>query len=228
MKERPSHSTLKATQASIEAALEEIPLFPLPHVVLFPRAVLPLHIFEPRYRTMLADALSTHSSLAVPLVAPGGQLDAANNPRICRIAGAGAIIEHHMLADGRSNVVLHGVARIEIEELPFVPPYRRAKGKILHDIHTPVKSADRTALLAEASAFAAEVYKRDPNFSFRLPPSLEPGAIADVCAHSLVIDSAARQRILEQLDVAERVKMVLEELVIQHGALLKEGGRVLH
>jgi Lon protease-like protein len=174
---------------------------------------------------MLKDALGTHSVIAVALA---GALDSAGNPAIPRVIGGGVIVEHQQLPDGRSNVVLHGVGRIAIEELPFVPPYRRAKAEILHDVHTPVSSNDRTALLAEATAFATEVHKQDPNFSFRLPASLEPGAIADLCANQLVIDSAARQRILEELDVAQRVRLVIEELAQQHGALLKEGGRVLH
>ena len=97
----------------------------------------------------------------------------------------------------------------------------------------PAELARRALLLAACAAplthaFAAEVHKQDPNFSFRLPPSLEPGAIADLCANQLVIDSAARQRILEELDVAERVKLVIEQLAEQHVALHPSGGRVLH
>ncbi len=217
--------SVPVTQATLAAALEEIPVFPLPRVVLFPRAVLPLHIFEPRYRTMLKDALETHSVIAVALAGP---VDAKGNPTLPRVIGGGVIVEHHQLPDGRSNVVLHGVGRISIDELPFVPPYRRAKAQILHDTPAVVSTSDRTALLAEASAFAAEIHKQDSKFTFRLPQSLEPGAIADLCANQLVIDSAARQHILEELDVALRVKMVIEVLAHQHGALLKEGGRVLH
>lgn len=217
--------SVPVTQATLLAALDDLPVFPLPRVVLFPRAVLPLHFFEPRYRAMLKDALGTHSVIAVALA---GAPDANGNPALPRVIGGGVIVEHQELADGRSNVLLHGVGRVAIEELPFVPPYRRAKGKILHDVLTPVPTNDRTALLAEASAFAAEVHKQDPNFSFHLPPSLEPGAIADLCANQLVIDSAARQRILEELDVRERVRLVIEELAQQHVALHKTGGRVLH
>jgi ATP-dependent Lon protease len=117
---------------------------------------------------------------------------------------------------------------LRLEELPFVPPYRRARGTILADTSSSVSTADRTALIAAATAFAAEVHKRDPNFSLRLPPSLEAGAIADLCAHHLVVNAAARQRILEELDAAERVRLVIDELAIQHGALLKEGGGLLH
>jgi ATP-dependent Lon protease len=212
----------------LEAALRELPVFPLPQAVLFPRALLPLHIFEPRYRTMLKDCLETHSAMVVALIPDPRDVDSNGNPRIAPVAGGGVIIEHQQLADGRSNILLHGLARLRLEELPFVPPYRRARGTILADLSTSVSTGDRTALVAAATAFAGEVHKRDPNFSLRLPPSLEAGAIADLCAHHLVIDAAARQRILEELDAAERVRLVIGELAIQHGALLKEGGGLLH
>jgi ATP-dependent Lon protease len=212
----------------LEAALHELPIFPLPQIVLFPRALLPLHIFEPRYRTMLKDCLETHSAMVVALVPDPHELDANRNPRIATVAGGGIVIEHQSLPDGRSNILLHGLSRLRLEELPFVPPYRRARGTILADTSSVVPSADRTALIAAATAFAGEVHRRDPNFSLRLPPSLEAGAIADLCAHHLIIDAGARQRMLEQLDAAERVHMVIDELAHQHGALLKEGGGRLH
>jgi ATP-dependent Lon protease len=177
---------------------------------------------------MLRDTLETHSAMVVALVPNPHELDSNGNPRIAGVGGGGIIIEHQELSDGRSNILLHGLARLRIEELPFVPPYRRARGVILSDTSSQVSTADRTALVAAATAFAAEVHKRDPNFSLRLPPSLEAGAIADLCAHHLLINAAARQRILEELDASERVRMVIDELAIQHGALIKEGGGLLH
>ena len=213
---------------NLEAALAEIPIFPLPQVVLFPRALLPLHIFEPRYRTLLKDALETHRSIAMALVVDPNDRDSYGQPRIANVVGGGVILEHQALPDGRSNIMLHGVARLRLEELPFVPPYRRARATILHETSRVVPAADRTALLAEATAFAGEVHKRDSTFSFNLPPSLEPGAIADLCAHHLLVDAAARQRILEELDVAERVRMVTAELAIQHGQLRTSIKSTLH
>jgi ATP-dependent Lon protease len=177
---------------------------------------------------MLKECVETHSAMVVTLIPDPDDVDSNGNPRIAPIAGGGVIIEHQQLPDGRSNVLLHGLARLRLEELPFVPPYRRARGTILADTSTSVPASDRTALIAATTAFAAEVHKRDPNFSLRLPPSLEAGAIADVCAHHLVINAAARQRILEELDAAARVRIVIAELALQHGALLKEGGGLLH
>lgn len=211
--------------SDLESACAELPVFPLPQVVLFPRALLPLHIFEPRYRKMLEDALGTHKAMAMALVVDAAQ---APQPRIATVAGAGIIVEHQALADGRSNILLHGQERVRLEELPFIPPYRRARATILKEIHTPVLEADRTALFASASAFAGDVSKRNPRFSFDLPRSLEPGRVADLCAHHLIVDTMARQAILEELDVAERVRKVIRELATQHSDMLREGGGSLN
>jgi ATP-dependent Lon protease len=204
----------------LEAACAELPIFPLPQVVLFPRALLPLHIFEPRYRTMLADALSTHKAIAMALLLEG--------EAIAPVAGLGIVVEHQALPDGRSNILLHGKARVHLEELPFVPPYRRARATILEDVPTPVPEADKTALFASAAAFVSDVARRNPRFSFELPRSLPAGSVADLCAHHLVVDTRARQAILEELDVAERVRRVIRELAAQHADMAREGGGSLN
>src|ERR1700722_8789467 len=104
----------------LEAALNEMPLFPLTQVVLFPHALLPLHVFEPRYRALVTDCLASHSVFAVALITDPAAVDAHGNPPIACIAGAGLIVEHHALPDGRSTLVLQGQARVRLEELPFV------------------------------------------------------------------------------------------------------------
>jgi Lon protease-like protein len=217
------------TALALEAALGELPLFPLAQVVLFPRALLPLHVFEPRYRTMLKDCLASHRVMAIVHVPDPADFGEDGQPRISHVAGVGVIVEHQGLADGRSNILLHGQGRVRLEELPYVPPYRRARATLLEDVHSPIPETDRAALVASATAFGAEVSRRDPKFSFHLPSSLEPAAIADLCAHHLIIDSAARQAILEELDVVQRVRMVIAELAAQHGALSgREGGGALN
>ena len=208
----------------LEAALADLPLFPLSQVVLFPRALLPLHVFEPRYRTLLKDVLATHGTLAVVLVPDTRDVDERGQPRIATVAGAGEVVEHQELPDGRSNILVRGLCRVRLAELPLVPPYRRARATVLEEVDGGLAPADRTALVAAASAFSAEVHKRDPNFSFRLPANVEVSAICDLCAHHLVIDAAARQAILEQLDVAARVQMVIRELSVQQRALSNEPG----
>jgi ATP-dependent Lon protease len=213
---------------SLEDALGELPLFPLPQVVLFPRALLPLHVFEPRYRRMIADLMDTHGALAVVLVPDPADVDRDGQPRLAQIAGAGVVLEHQRLPDGRSNILVSGRARVRLDELPFVPPYRRARATVLHDLPTQVPDTERAALAAAATAFVSAVKKRDPSFSFELPPSLEPGAVADLCAHHLLIDAGVRQELLCELDPRARVRRVTEELAAQHSVFATERGGALN
>jgi len=201
-------------------ALDAIPVFPLPGVVLFPGALLPLHIFEPRYRTMLADCMATSRCMAMALVLPeSDRVDGEGGPRIARVAGAGLVVRHTALADGRSNIVLEGRARVWLDELPFEAPYRRARARILDEIETPVSAFDRTGLVAVATAFAAAAHLT----GFQLPHGIGPGATADLCAHQLVVDVRSRQKALEELDVVARVRLVTDTLAEQMGRVKSNG-----
>jgi len=203
----------------LKHALDELPIFPLPRLVFFPNTMLPLHVFESRYRKMLADCLETHGAMAVVRLGP--------KDKIARVAGAGIVVHHETLPDGRSNLVLAGSARVELEELPFLPPYRRARARVLEPVHTHVPEKDHAALVAAATDFVREVRRHDSDFSFELPQSRGPGVLADVCAAHLIVDADVRQRLLEELDDAARVRVVIEELAAQRLSL-GERSRVLH
>lgn len=211
-------------KASFEDALGSIPVFPLPQVVLFPDAALPLHVFEPRYRAMIKDVLATHGALAIAQVVEGE--DRWGQPRFAQVSGGGVILEHVPLPDGRSNIVVLGQARLLLEEAeppdPEGRPYRCARASILRDRDVPVRESDRTGLVAAATMFATAVRKHDPFFSFRLPATKDIGQVADVCAYQLIVDPVVRQAILEELDPRVRVQMVIHHLATQHGAMLAE------
>jgi Lon protease-like protein len=123
------------------------------------------------------------------------------------------VVHHAALPDGRSNVVLQGRARVALEELPFRAPYRRARARLLVDVASPVSAVERTGLHAAAAAVAASARKTE----FELPGGITAGAAADLCAHHLVVDPQARQRALEELDVAARVRLVTSALAEQMG-----------
>ncbi len=202
-------------------ALDAIPIFPLSGVVLFPGALLPLHVFELRYRKMLADCLATSRCMALAfMLVDGDRVDVEGEPKIARVAGAGVVVHHALLADGRSNIVLQGRARVSLDELPFAAPYRRARARILDELETPVSALDRTCLLAVATAFAAAAHQTE----FVLPPGIGPGAVADLCAHQLIVDAQARQQALEELDIAARVHLVTDALADQMGRVKHEDG----
>src|SRR6266487_254461 len=98
-------------------ALKALPIFPLPKTVLFPGAVLPLHIFEPRYRAMIGDCLTRDKALAVALIREDAPRDGNNHPAIEPVAGVGLIVDHAKLADGRYDILVHGQARVRLDEL---------------------------------------------------------------------------------------------------------------
>jgi ATP-dependent Lon protease len=205
--------------AVLGPALDALPVFPLPGVVLFPRAILPLHIFEPRYRQLLADVMAGHRCMAMAYTLGGGE-----SPRIAPVAGAGIVVRYEPMSDGRSNILLHGRARVLLEELPFEPPYRRARARILNDKPGSVAEVQRAALLSAAAAFVTEARKHDVTVEFELPDGADPSATADLCAHHLLLDAPARQRVLEELDVGARVLLVTGELAAQTARLARERG----
>ena len=105
--------------SSDERDLSAVPLFPLPNVVLFPRAVLPLHIFEQRYRAMTADALNGSRQIAMALLRPGWEKHYHSQPQIEPIVCVGTILSHEQLPDGKYNFLLQGMLRARVVgELP--------------------------------------------------------------------------------------------------------------
>ncbi len=92
----------------------ELPLFPLPNVVLFPAALLPLHIFEPRYRAMVADALDNERLIGMVMLRPGWESQYEGAPAVYPIGCAGFITHADELPDGRYNILLRGLEKFRI------------------------------------------------------------------------------------------------------------------
>src|SRR5262245_7373918 len=114
-----------------------LPLFPLPNVVLFPNVFLPLHIFEPRYRQMTADAVASDRVIGMVLLKPGWDRDYEGRPAIYRVGCSGVITHVERLADGRFNIVLRGLDRFRIVEENIERAYRRAIVETLADPQLP-------------------------------------------------------------------------------------------
>ncbi len=195
--------------------LSDIAVFPLPGVVLFPALALPLHIFEPRYRAMTEDVLEAGGLLSVVKIEDGGRTEADGRPRICTVAGVGEIVEHRRYPDGRFDLLVMGRARVRLHENDFEPPYRRAraivlesysKGALDREVSTLIDAATRFAVTLQRGGFAKEV---------PLPETNDPERLADECAHRLIIDAEERQKVLETLDVATRIRACATALVTQ-------------
>ncbi len=204
---------------SLADALARLPLFPLPDITLFPGGLIPLHVFEPRYRQMVRDALATHQALALARALPGAPIDPHGHPAIPRIVGAGTIVEHEALPDGRFNLLVRGEARVELVELPFVAPYRAARAVVLTDPSPPPAEADVDALVALARELVRRVRARAPHLALSLPDARPAERVADLLAARLVLDPDERQRLLEEPRAAARTATVTRVLAEQLDAL---------
>ncbi len=192
----------------------EIPIFPLPNVVFFPHTVLPLHVFEPRYRQMLADCLAGERRLAVVLLKPGWEEDYYGRPAVHAVAGAGEIIQFEMLPDGRSDIVLGGLGRIVIEgEVPSPNPYRIASVSWLDDVYPPRGEEALDPQIERLRQLCGQLLSTLPQ---PVPGLVElltdhdrPGAFVDRVSSLVVHEMEARQRLLELNDVERRMAEVI-------------------
>lgn len=212
----------------------EIPVFPLPDVVFFPETILPLHVFETRYRRMVADCLAGERRLAVVMLRPGWERDYQGRPPIHAVAGAGDVIQSEVLTDGRYNIMLDGRMRIRIEEeLPRDVPYRVVRARRLGDV---LAESDRASLeerlltLRAAHAKLLEALgQAHADLVGRLTVAgASPGAVVDRIVSAVVPDADVRQRLLETVDVSARLDLattaLLDLLALVAGAESDEPG----
>ncbi len=193
-----------------------VPVFPLPQVVLFPRAVLPLHIFEERYREMTRDALGGDGFIAIALLKPGFEPH-YYTPRapIHEIVGVGKLIASEKLADGRFNVLLQGVARARI--LSEVPgrTYRVARiCSVACDEALCSGSQEElrkrlTRTVQEAESSGGEMVE---HWRQLCDADIPVGDVADLIASSACVDAAIKQFMLAEPRVGRRVAMLVEQL----------------
>ncbi len=184
-----------------------VPVFPLPNVILFPGMFLPLHIFEPRYREMTADALKGERLIAMALLQPGWEDQYEGRPPIRPIMGMGKIVEHETLKDGRYNLVLLGLVRVRLIQEVDAGSYRRAAVSLLEDRgpEPPGYERKRRTLLMIYAELMKALGKGVP-----LPPDDVPlGMLCDLVSSLLGFDPASRQRLLEELDPAARCDFIM-------------------
>jgi uncharacterized protein len=207
------------------APLVIVPIFPLPDVTLFPHTLLPLHVFEARYRLLVIDALERNRRLAIARLRPGYEATYAGKPPVHAMAGLGEIVSCERLANGRYNILLRGEARLGIEqELPTDTLYRVVTGRRLDDRGPAADAAAGLARIRAACRSLLGALARPPDLlDTALAEGQAPGAIADRVAAAVLPDADTRQHLLETLDVATRVTQVADAVE----ALVRElkGGR---
>ena len=183
---------------------ERLSIFPLPGAIVFPGLQLPLHIFEPRYRALVSDALVKDRRIS--MIQPQGTTDGAP---LFAIGCVGKIDEVEALDDGRYNIVLQGEARFRLlRELEVTTPYRQVEGELLPDPGEEVlSSAERASFEREARRFAnAQGYSVDWESVERLDDMLLVNGVSQIAP----FDAAAKQALLEASDLRTRCELLVQ------------------
>jgi Lon protease-like protein len=191
-------------------------LFPLPNLVLFPYVIQPLHIFEPRYRELMTDALQTDRLIAMATLRPGWESEYHNRPSIFPTICIGRIIKDERLPDGRYDLLLHGMSRARVlEETPAAKLYRSARVQLLEDVpiaSPAVANELRTKLREYMNAWFATQTVALAQLRKLLESDLPLGTLCDVFSFTLPLDIEMKQQLLDQVDVEQRTRRLLEYL----------------
>ncbi|HEY8835366.1 MAG TPA: LON peptidase substrate-binding domain-containing protein [Chthoniobacterales bacterium] len=190
-----------------------VPVMPLPGVLLFPNALLPLHIFEPRFRDMLDHALQDDRMLCVALVRPERK-QWHTSADFFPVSTVGLIRACIGRSDGTSDLILQGIRRVKFSEFEQEAPFPIARIK-------PLKT--RTRLTVETDALAAKVlefYTRLKESGRELPEKIDrylsemndPEMLADLIASTFISDATRRQQLLEELDLNQRLRLLIQYL----------------
>ena len=185
-----------------------IPLFPLPDVALLPNITLPLHIFEPRYRRMVADALDGDRLIGMVMLRPGYEAEYEGRPPVYAIGGAGRIESAERLPDGRYVIVLRGITRFRIVREDDSRPYRIAHVDAIPEV---LPSEDRELLGEQRRHLEELVLSVAPNAQ---PPSAELSDedVVNIFTQFLPLKPTDRQMLLEEDGALPRSRVLIRLL----------------
>jgi Lon protease-like protein len=200
-----------------------LPLFPLPNVVLFPNVFLPLHIFEPRYREMVADAVASDRMIGMVLLRPGWDKDYEGRPAIYPVGCSGVLTHVERLPDGRYNLVLRGLERFRIAEEQHDRSYRRAAIEPLPE--RALTSDDRAEIRrcrTKLESLLAPVATGEPRElhgghlrragDAKIPAAMSDDDLVNALAQYLDLEPLEKQALLEEPGLRPRATSLVELL----------------
>jgi uncharacterized protein len=210
-------STFDDLSVSLEHFTGKARLFPLPNLVLFPHVMQPLHIFEPRYRELLEDALADDRLIAMAVLTPGWEKNYEGRPPLYSMACLGQITTHFRLADGTYNVLLLGLQRVRlVRELDSGHRFREAQVELCADRYRACPLAHQKTLqqklhdaLLKALPMLPEAHEQLDQL---LGSDVPLGVLTDVISYMLDINLACKQSLLSEVDVFRRTELLLSQL----------------
>jgi Lon protease-like protein len=186
-----------------------IPIFPLQDVMLFPNVARPLHIFEPRYRAMVADALKGNRIIGMVMLRAGHEAEYEGRPPIYSIGCAGRITDVEELPDGRYSIVLRGLVKFRVISEDQSRPYRLARVEALPEVPD---SQQRAALRRQRPRLTELLAKVAAPDSEPPPPALPDEDLVNGLAQYLEVDPTERQELLELKDLVSRSQALIDLL----------------
>ena len=175
-----------------------VPMFPLPGVFLYPAQILPLHVFEQRYRQLVDDSLDGPGRIVVPTIVGEG-----DPPPLLPVAGLGEIVRHERLDDGRFHIWLFGLSRVRIEETASERLYRMAKCLPFDEVQADVEEA-RLLQTRLREATTSRLPDRLP-----LPQQAPTAVLTDLLVQTLQVPTNVAQDIFVETSIAERARKAL-------------------
>ncbi|WP_447973675.1 LON peptidase substrate-binding domain-containing protein [Nitrospira sp. Kam-Ns4a] len=187
-----------------------IPIFPLPNVVFFPRTYLPLHIFEPRYRSMITDAVGGGQCVGMALLKEGWEPEYDGNPPIHPVGCVGRLVSVERLPDGRYDIVLQGLSRYEVRQEIYEKPYREAvielKPEAAAQTLPPAIRAELLALLADY----LRACRRDLRWREHGRPEAPDDVLVNTIATVLDFTPLEKQFLLEADTLLRRARRAMD------------------
>ena len=187
-----------------------IPIFPLQDVMLFPQASRPLHIFEPRYRDMVADALEGDRLIGMVLLEKGYEAEYEDRPPVYPVGSAGVITEVDELPDGRYNILLRGLTKFRITGEDQSRSYRLAHVEALPEELSDAERVTLRDLREELSALAPSTVP-----GLEIPDGIPDENLVDGVAQIIDLDPLDRLGLLEQPDLIARAQAIIDLLYIR-------------
>jgi len=198
--------------ANLESFSGIVPLFPLSSVVFFPNTLLPLHIFEPRYKEMVNAAIDNEKIIGMALLKPGWESDYYGNPDVYDVIGMGKIVSSEVFEDGKINIILYGLKRARIQEIITDRPYRLARVSIMDnnpDTKDDIYRGKIEELIYKWNLYLNEKQKAHRiNINTKLP--LEN--LTDALAGFIFSNVFDKQRLLEETNVLKRAEIIIADL----------------
>jgi len=205
---------IPSTAAAQTPLPESIPIFPLEDVMLFPGMSVPLHIFESRYKAMIADALKGNRIIGMVLLRPGYEKDYERSPSVFQVGCAGVINEVEELPNGEYNIVLGALGKYRITREEASRPYRIAHVTAIAD---EVADGDQSALHARRQRLEALIRESGGRTGLRgVPDNITDDRLVNGISQLAHIDELDRERLLEQptpLARADALIAILEKMI---------------